>query len=139
MEVVNQARSMLTGTALLAHTDAILADGGSKAYAARSAGYVTTKANGSERILYTDYYTQLLYAQGKLSKIRVTITDTFGGEPNYSWVNLHTIYVRNDKDPVRYIKRQIGYTGVKCDREEWGGSVILRPRGQCIIIMMNWV
>jgi hypothetical protein len=130
---------MLTGSALLAHHNDTKAQGGSNATAARLAGYVTTKDDGIERIRFTDYFSELMVAQGRMSKVRVTITDTFGGEPNYSWVNFHQVYVPNDRDPIRYIKKQIGWSGVKCDKQDFGSWVTLRPRGQCVAIIIDWM
>jgi hypothetical protein len=141
MGVVRQSSAMtkLTGTALLAHHNAILANGGSKVEAVKSAGYTSTKPDGSDRIQFCEYYSELMVAQGKMHKVRVTITDTFGGEANYSWVQFHEVYVPIDRDPIRYIKKQIGWTGVKCDKEDWGCTIVLRPRGQCVIIMIDWM
>ena len=129
----------ITGSALLTHHNHILANGGSKSEAVKSAGYVRTKPDGSQRVNYCDYYSELLVARGERKKFRVTITDTFGGEANYSWVKFHEVYVPIKRDPIRYIKKQIGWTGVKCDKEDWGSTVVLRPRGQCVIIMIDWM
>jgi hypothetical protein len=129
----------LTGTALLTHHNATIGQGGSKAEAVKSAGYVSIKPNGLQRVNYCDYYSELLVAKGEMRKVRVTITDTFAGEANYSWVKFHEVYVPLKRDPIRYIKKQIGWTGVKCNKEDWGNTVVLRPRAQCVIIMIDWV
>jgi hypothetical protein len=121
----------LTGSALIAHHSQDV----TKRDRVISAGYI--RENGLP--CYTEYYSELLYAQGKVSKVRVTITDTFGGEANYSWVDLHTIYIPEQRDPIRYIKKQIGWTGVKCDKTDMGDCVMLYPRGQCKVIIIQWV
>lgn len=73
-------------------------------------------------------------------KIQFEHTDTFGGEANYSWCNRGTIEVSDnasDLSIVRAVKRELGFTGVKCDREEYGETIVLRPRGICHVIFID--
>lgn len=84
-------------------------------------------------------------------------TDTFGGDANYCWVNRGSVHVpelthygydgssgydRADKaqsrEIVRKVKAKLGLTGVRCDREEWGETIVLRPRGLCQIIFIDY-
>ena len=114
------------------------AQGVKKADILREAGYVGTKKDGTERLLFTAFYQELLYAQGKLAKVRVTVTDTFGGQPNYSWVDRYQLYVYRD-NPVREVKAEIGYTGVKCDKVDMGSCIHLYPRGEAKVIIIQYV
>ncbi len=67
-------------------------------------------------------------------------TDTFGGEANYSWVKRGEIEMpdnASDIQIVRKVKRILGMTGVKCNREDWSGQIVLRPRGVCQVIFIG--
>lgn len=125
----------LTGAALIAHHFDNNRATISKEEMVKTAGYL--RDNG--KAAYTDYYKELLFAQGKVSKVKVTITDTFGGEPNYSWAQFETVYIPQDKDPIRYIKKAIAYTGIKCDKVDMGDTVMLYPRGMCRVIIIQWM
>lgn len=75
-----------------------------------------------------------------MMKYEIEVTDTFGGEANYCWVRRAEIEVDDDISDlmlVRRAKAAVGYTGVKCRREEWGDRVVLRPIGllQIMFIM----
>ena len=68
-------------------------------------------------------------------------TDTFGGEANYSWVNRGTLTLpdnASDLTIVRAVKKELGLSGVKCDREDWQGMIVLRPRRICQIIFITF-
>lgn len=69
-------------------------------------------------------------------------TDTFAREANYSWVTRKVIQCpenASDRQIVKKAKEALGMTGVKCDREILGDEIILRPRGICQIIFINWI
>lgn len=69
------------------------------------------------------------------------ITDTFGGEANYSWVRrysqqfpVHT----SERVIVQHFKKLMGYTGVKCRRAKFSSDMIeLRPYGECRVIFIT--
>ena len=66
-------------------------------------------------------------------------TDTFAGEANYAWVHRGTVEAPNDRTAVRRAKAAVGLTGVRCRREEWGGTVIaLYPVGSCTVLFVTW-
>ncbi len=69
--------------------------------------------------------------------IKYEHTDTFGGEANYSWVTRGEVEFKNERDIVRQVKKALGMSGVKCDREEWSGMIVLKPRGICQIIFIG--
>lgn len=73
-------------------------------------------------------------------KFNVELTDTFGGEANYSWVKQTTIEVPDGASEltiVREAKAAIGLTGVKCEREVYDGEITLRPRKACIVAFIT--
>lgn len=90
-------------------------------------------------------------------KFRYEYTDTLAGEANYCWVRRGNVdvpelthygydgsqgYVKADKaqtrELVRKVKAAIGLTGWKCDREDWGDTIVLRPRGRCEIVFIDY-
>jgi len=58
----------------------------------------------------------------------IEVTDTFGDQANYSWVEKYCIEA-TDATAVRRAKREIGWNGVRCDRHDYGDLIELRPRG----------
>lgn len=73
-------------------------------------------------------------------KFQVEHTDTFGGQANYCWATRKTIEAPSDISDsalTRLAKAALGMTGVRCDREEWGETIALRPRRLCQIIFIT--
>ena len=75
-------------------------------------------------------------------KVSVEYTDTFGGEANYAWAR-HTdlpddVDMDDERAVVRWAKAWAGLTGVRCDREDYGDEIILRPRGMCTVLFIVW-
>ena len=73
-------------------------------------------------------------------KFLAEMTDTFGGEANYSWVENASFELPDgatDLKVVRRAKELLGLTGVKCDREEYGETIVLRPRNTCTIVFID--
>jgi hypothetical protein len=67
-------------------------------------------------------------------------TDTFGGEPNYSWVQREELTLSDnvsDLSLVRAAKSVLGLSGVRCQRSEAGESIELRPYGYCSIVFIT--
>jgi hypothetical protein len=67
-------------------------------------------------------------------------TDTFGGEANYSWVQREELTLSDsasDLSLVRAAKSALGLSGVRCRRSEAGGSIELRPYGECSIVFIT--
>ena len=66
----------------------------------------------------------------------VLVTDTFGGEPNYSWVERFSFPADGltDLQVVRRAKAMAGWTGWRCSKEDLGVLISLRPRG-CAMAM----
>jgi hypothetical protein len=75
-------------------------------------------------------------------KFQAELTDTFGGEANYSWVRRRTFDAPSDISDlalVRRAKAELGLTGTRCRREIWGDTIVLRPYGSCTIAVIESV
>lgn len=71
-----------------------------------------------------------------------TMTDTFGGEPNYTWVRRGEVQLpegASDLALVRRVKRALSMEGVRCRKEDWGETLVLRPIGQCVVVFIEQV
>lgn len=69
----------------------------------------------------------------------ITVTDTFGGELNYSWVRRYTIEAPADiRTPVlvRRAKREAGLSG-RHTTDDYGDSVTVRMRGACVAMTVE--
>ena len=70
---------------------------------------------------------------------KVEVTDTFGGESNYSWVHRHEIKGEmSDLALVRRAKALEGWNGIRCRREDYGDMIVLRPQGMCMVMFIQW-
>ena len=72
---------------------------------------------------------------------KIEVTDTFGGDANYSWVNRGSLtkkYGFKDRAIVRDAKAQMGWTGVKCRTERYGDEFRLYPRNMCQVMFITW-
>jgi hypothetical protein len=68
------------------------------------------------------------------------MTDTFGGEANYSWVKrgeIFTLPSASERSLVRAVKKALGLEGIRCKRETWGEQIVLRPVGTCTIVFIG--
>ena len=81
-------------------------------------------------------------------------TDTFGGEANYSWVHRWTLdpamYIKlaelQKEEPHEKVKRWLvkrakalsGLTGHRCETNDMGDVIEIRPRGMCTILSITW-
>ena len=73
-------------------------------------------------------------------KVNVEVTDTFGGEANYSWVRRYSFEVPDAMGRgsiVRRAKKEIGWNGKRCLRAEIGETTELRPYGECVVAFIN--
>ena len=69
----------------------------------------------------------------------VEITDTFGGEANYSWVRRATIKAPADIPDsalVRRAKQAIGLCGPH-RKEDFGDTIALYPTGACLVCFIT--
>ena len=68
------------------------------------------------------------------------LTDTFGGDPNYSWVIREEISLpdsASDLSVVRAAKAALGLSGVRCRRSDLGDLLELRPYGSCSVVFIS--
>ncbi len=87
----------------------------------------------------------------------VELTDTFGGEANYSWVKRATItvpelthygydgssnYSKANKiarrELMKKAKAAVGYTGVRGKTYEHGDMIEFRPYGMCVVMFVTF-
>jgi hypothetical protein len=79
--------------------------------------------------------------------IRAEYYDTLGSgairEGNYSWcerVEFSIAENTTERQVVMMAKRELGLTGVICDRSaDTGSCIILHPRSSCTAISIEWL
>jgi hypothetical protein len=73
---------------------------------------------------------------------KVEVTDTYGGQANYSWVRrYHMEEVSDEKQPsiVRRAKKLAGWTGFKCETMAYNGDTYeVRPRRAAMVMFVSW-
>ena len=73
-------------------------------------------------------------------KYSVELTDTMGGEANYSWCHRSEISLpdnASDLALVRRAKAEIGLSGIRCKRCDLGETIELRPYGACVVAFIS--
>ena len=74
-------------------------------------------------------------------KVNVEVTDTFGGEANYSWVKrteMQLMDALSKYSIVRRVKKEIGWSGQRCLTVDYGDTIELRPYGVCQVAFINF-
>lgn len=64
------------------------------------------------------------------------LTDTIGGQANYSWVQRETIELPADASRLQLVragKAALSLTGCRCRTFEMGEGIELRPIGSCTV------
>jgi hypothetical protein len=81
----------------------------------------------------------------KMNRIAIIeVTDTFAGEANYSWCRTskycypETGKIPSEKSVVRKLRNDVGLTGVKCKRTEYGDMIRYDVVGQSIVSFITW-
>jgi hypothetical protein len=80
---------------------------------------------------------------------RVEVTDTFGGDANYSWVRRYTIANPSQDyrgrghrlSLVRRAKAIAGWQGLRCEVSDFGDELHIRPVGRsapCWIMFVSY-
>lgn len=77
------------------------------------------------------------------TNINYEVTDTFGGEANYSWVKRGQAESKEGEDfsdlaAIRRVKKAIGWSGIPCRVDNYGDSIILWPRGMCQVCFITF-
>ena len=70
----------------------------------------------------------------------IEVTDTFGGQANYSWVDRYVIRAPSDISDlalVRRIKSVTGHSGIRGQTYVSGDSVEIRFPARCVVIFAN--
>ena len=70
----------------------------------------------------------------------IEVTDTFGGQANYSWVERSKLRVPDDISElalVRRIKSVTGYSGIRGQTDVSGDSVEIRFPARCVVIFAD--
>ena len=71
--------------------------------------------------------------------MNLELTDTFGGEANYSWVRRSSIPTpKTDRGIVRAAKRWAGWTGFPCRVDNFGDTIAIYPRGICQVLFVTF-
>lgn len=84
-------------------------------------------------------------------------TDTFAGKANYSWVKRGKVPMPElthygydgsgncwkankvmERELVKRVKAELGLTGVRCKREDWGDTIVLWPYGSSTIVFIDY-
>lgn len=87
----------------------------------------------------------------------VELTDTFGGEANYSWVKRQRVsvpelthygydgatnYVKANRIAQRELmkaaKAAVGLTGVRGRVDNYGDTIEFRPYRACVVMFVSW-
>ena len=70
----------------------------------------------------------------------VELTDTFGGQANYSWVRRDQLALPQDasrRSIITAAKAALGLTGCRCRTFECGDGFELRPIGSCTVAFLT--
>jgi len=70
------------------------------------------------------------------------MTDTFGGQPNYSWVNRYSIQLPSDfadRDLKNFAKELFGLTGVRGEWDGYSDELEFRPHAEPIIVFVSYM
>ena len=75
--------------------------------------------------------------------IQWEMTDTFGGESNYSWVRRGVVDTREGEDfsdlaAIRRVKKEIGWNGLRCKVDNYGDTIALYPVGMCQVCFITF-
>jgi len=82
-----------------------------------------------------------LVSLGEAVLMKVEVTDTFGGEANYSWVERYEQWIPRkltSRAKIRTAKRLAGWTGMHCQKDDFDDAYTLHPRGICQVMFVNF-
>jgi hypothetical protein len=72
---------------------------------------------------------------------QVELTDTFGGEANYSWVKrgeFEAVEGESQRSIMRKAKAAVGMTRLRGRTYSFGNGYEFRPFGLCQVMFVNW-
>ena len=69
----------------------------------------------------------------------IELTDTFGGEANYSWVQRHSFDIDGltDSQIERKGRALVGLTGVRTNRQDYGDMIRWDVQGACVCAFLT--
>lgn len=73
--------------------------------------------------------------------VEAEYTDTFGGEANYCWVRRARLSVptwMKDSEVMRRVKAELGLSGLRGRKEDYGDFIEFRPYGRCTVLFVNF-
>lgn len=75
--------------------------------------------------------------------IQWEMTDTFGGESDYSWVRRGVVDTKEGEDfsdlaAIRRVKKAIGWNGLRCKVDNYGDTIALYPVGMCQVCFITF-
>jgi hypothetical protein len=81
-------------------------------------------------------------------KLKIEITDTFGGDPNYAWVRRYETEAKTKTDTtdlehkllakIRAAKAVAGWEGIPCDVQYGHDTIVLHPKnGDCVVMFIE--
>ena len=76
-----------------------------------------------------------------MGTINIVVTDTFGGEANYSWVKRVTLDSKlneTTKQLIRRVKKELGYSGIPCEINDYFDMIEIRPKKICHVIFITF-
>ena len=85
-------------------------------------------------------FARLIFYPEQIMKYHYEMTDTFGGEANYSWARRGELELpegASDLMLVRRVKKALGLENVPCKREECGDQIALYPIGSCTVVFIG--
>lgn len=74
-------------------------------------------------------------------KMQLEKTDTYGGEANYCWVKRETFEIPEELSNLAIVRRAkawAGWNGWRCDVENYGDQLTIRPRGVCQVMFVSF-
>ena len=74
-------------------------------------------------------------------KMKIEMTDTYGGEANYSWVTRKDVEFKEnatDRQIVMAAKKALNITGVKCIKESYGDLIKLKLVNACVVVFITF-
>ena len=73
--------------------------------------------------------------------VTVTVTDTFAGEANFSWVRKYEFTMpkgASDLAVMRRVKQEAGLAGARCSVDKYGDEWRLDVRGACVCAFVSF-
>jgi hypothetical protein len=70
-------------------------------------------------------------------KASYVYTDTFAGEANFSWARKGTVEANTVRGIIQKAKKEVGLTGCKTVKDNYGDTIAIKPTGSCTILFVD--